>query len=273
MANLRFHNDTTNQWEVIKTDSIDGVIPNNQTYTAIQGQTTFTIPNGTVADPKLLSVFVDGKIRSDVIMPNNTTFQFLTGLTSGQQVYAEWFEVSVPATAGHHATHEMFGNDAIDVTKLLNYAGQIQTPISNAQTNITNLQTDVANHKNNTSNPHAVTASQVGAYSKTEIDNKLTNKITAGAGTRVEGQYALFFTNGGSNVATATVTFSQAFTTPPNVFPMNITQATSYSDVIYYPFIYGVTTTGFNVKIVSVSSLGILGDPKNIFMAFMAIGS
>jgi hypothetical protein len=43
--------------------------------------------------------------------------------------------------------------------------------------------------------------------------------------------------------------------------------------MIYYPFIYGVTTTGFNVKIDSISTLGTLGDPKNIFMAFMAIGN
>lgn len=37
-------------------------------------------------------------------------------------------------------------------------------------------KTDFDSHVNNTSNPHAVTASQVGAYSKLEMDTKLTNK-------------------------------------------------------------------------------------------------
>jgi hypothetical protein len=273
MASLKFYNTTTNQWEVIKTDSINGVIPNNQTWTAIQGQTTFTIPNGTIADPKLLSVYVDGKIRSDITMPNNTTFQFLTNLNSGQQVYAEWFEVSVPATAGHHATHELFGNDAIDVTKLKNYAEQIQTPIGNAQTNITNVQTDLTNHKNNTSNPHGVTASQVGAYSKTEADTLLKGKISGYQNYKIDIDYGIFFTNGGSHTTTSTITFSNAFSSPPYVIPCNITQVTSYGDVIYYPFIYGVTPTGFNVRIISTGDLGIQGDPKNIFMAFLAIGN
>ncbi|MDP4268209.1 MAG: hypothetical protein Q8880_12340 [Bacteroidota bacterium] len=135
MASLKFFNTSTNQWEAIKTDSINGVVPNNQTYVATQGQVTFTIPNGTVADPKLLQVFVNGNIRSDVTMPNNTTFQLLTALNSGDQVYAQWFEVSVPVTSGHHATHEIYGNDAIDVTKLKNYAEQIQTPITDLQNN------------------------------------------------------------------------------------------------------------------------------------------
>jgi hypothetical protein len=273
MASLKFYNTTTSQWEVIKTDTLGGVIPNNQTWTATQGQTTFTLLNGTVADPKLISVFVDGKARTDFTMPDNATIQFLSGISSGLQVYAQWFEVSVPATTGHHQTHELGGQDAIDVTKLTNYTNNIATPLITAQTNITNLQTDVTSHKNNTSNPHAVTASQVGAYSKTEADTKLATKITGGSNLRIDLEYGIFFTNGGSTRASATFTFGSAFTTPPNVIPCNITQTTSYSDMIYYPFIYGVTTTGFNVRLDSISNLGVLGDPKNIFMAFLAIGN
>lgn len=273
MANLRYHNDVTNEWEVIKVDTLGGVIPNNQTWIATQGQTTFTIPNGTIADSKLISVFVDGKARTDFTMPNNTTVQFLAGINSGLQVFAQWFEVSVPATTGHHNTHELNGQDPIDVTKLVNYQEQISAPLISVETNVSNLQTDVTNHKNNISNPHNVTASQVNAYSKTEVDTLLSGKVSSGANTRMESHYAILFTNGSSTRATATVTFSQAFTNPPDVFPCNIVQATSYSDMIYYPFIYGVTTTGFNVKLDSISTLGILGDPKNIFMAFTAIGN
>jgi hypothetical protein len=266
MASLKFFNTTTNQWEAIKTDSINGVIPNNTTWIATTNQTTFTIPNGTIADPKLISVFVDGKARTDFTMPNNTTIQFLTGISSGLQVFAQWFEVSVPATAGHHATHELFGNDAIDVTKLLNYAEQIQTPIGN-------IQTDLTNHKNNTSNPHGVTATQIGSYTKTEVDNLLVNKITGSPNFKIDITTGIFFTNGGATTAQTNITFNKAFTTIPAIFPGDISQSVSWSDIIYYPFIFGVTTTGFSVKIVSNGDLGTLGDPKNIFMHFIAIGN
>jgi hypothetical protein len=280
MASLKYFNTITNQWEVIKTDGIDSVIPNKQTWTATTNQSVFTISNGLIPDVKLLSVYVDGKIRTDYSLTNSTTFTFFTGLTSGQQVFAEWFEVSVPATTGHHSIHEINGQDQIDVTRLLNYSEQIETPINNLQTdnatnkiNISDLQTNLTNHENNTSNPHAVTASQVGAYSKSESDNLLAVKISGNGYTRVEGHYAQFFTNGTSTTAYATITFTNAFTNIPDVFPGNIVQATAYSDVIYYPFIYGVTTTGFNVRLNSIGSLGEVGDPRNIFMAFFAIGN
>lgn len=273
MASLKFFNTSTNQWEAIKTDAINGVIPNNQTWTATQGQTTFTISNGTVADSKLMTVFVDGKARTDFTMPDNITIQFLNGIDSGLQVFGQWFEVSVPAVTGHHATHELFGNDSIDVTKLLNYAEQIQSPISTLQTNLGSLQTNVTNHESNTSNPHGVTASQVGAYSKTESDTLLDGKLSGGGYKRMESHYAQFFTNGTSYLAYATVTFTTAFTSVPDVFPGNIVQTTSYSDSIYYPFIYGVTTTGFNVRLQATGQLGTQGNPANIFMTFFAVGS
>jgi hypothetical protein len=273
MASLKYFNTSTNQWEVIKTDGIDSVIPNSQTWTATTNQSIFTISNGSIPDKKLLNVYVDGKIRIDYALTNNTTFTFYSGLTSGQQVYAEWYEVAVPATPGHHSIHEINGQDQIDVTRLLNYAEQIQTPIDNLQTNLTNLQTSVTDHESNTSNPHGVTASQVGAYSKSESDILLADKVSGGGYKRMESHYAQFFTNGTSTQAIATITFTSAFTTPPDVFPGNIVQATSYSDAIYYPFIYGVTTTGFSIRLNSIGALGAVGDPRNIFMTFFAIGN
>jgi hypothetical protein len=247
--------------------------PYKQTWTATTNQSVFTVSNGLIPDEKLLSVYVDGKIRNDYALTNSTTFTFFTGLTSGSQVLAKWFEVSVPATPGHHSIHEINGQDQIDVTRLLNYSEQIETPINNLQTNLTNLQNNVTDHENNTSNPHGVTASQVGTYNKTELDNLLADKVNGGGYKRIESQYAVFFTNGTSTIAYATVTFTNAFTNPPDVFPGNIVQATSYSDAIYYPFIYGVTTTGFNVTLHAIGSLGTFGDPKNIFMTFFAIGN
>jgi hypothetical protein len=143
MASLKFYNTSTGQWEIIKTDSLSSVIPNNQTWTATTSQSAFTISNGSIPDAKLLSVYVDGKIRTDYTLTNSTTFTFFTGLTSGQQVFAEWFEVAVPATSGHHATHEANGQDAIDITKMTNYAGLIGTPITNLQNTQTNHETRI----------------------------------------------------------------------------------------------------------------------------------
>jgi hypothetical protein len=163
MASLKFYNKTTGLWEAIKTDSINGVIPNNQSYTAVQGQTTFTIVNGQIADANLLSVFVNGKIRNDITMTNNTTFQFATALTAGDQVYAEWFEVSVPATVGHHATHYVGGQDQIDVTQLNNFTDEVSIPINNAQSSADSANTALTTHKNDTTNPHKVTPGQIGA--------------------------------------------------------------------------------------------------------------
>jgi hypothetical protein len=157
MASLKFFNTSTSQWEIIKTDALSSVIPNNQTWTATTSQSAFTISNGSIPDAKLLNVYVDGKIRIDYTLTNSTTFTFFTGLTSGQQVYAEWFEVAVPATQGHHATHEANGQDAIDLTKLTNYSGLIGTPITNLQNTQTNHETRITTIESKNLDPRVST--------------------------------------------------------------------------------------------------------------------
>lgn len=247
MSSLKFYNTDTNEWEVIKTDSINGVIPNNQTWTAIQGQTTFTIANGQIADSKLIQVFVNHLIRTDFTMTNNTTFQFLTNLNSGDQVYAEWFEVSVPATIGHHSTHEINGQDEIDITKLVNYAEDVATPISSLQTSNSTLQTNISNHIGDKTNPHVVTASQVGSYTKAECDGKYIN----GAGQSLSVIQASFavYTGNTANTLRLTVTFPKAYASVPTVMPANITQTISFCDTMSYPLISSVTTTSFSVEL------------------------
>lgn len=178
MASLKFFNTSTNQWEVIKTDTLGGVIPNNQTWIATQGQTTFTIPNGQVADPKLISVFVDGKARTDFTMPNNTTIQFLTGINSGLQVFAQWFEVSVPATTGHHSTHELNGQDPIDVTKLTNYSGQIATPITNLQNTQSNHETRITTIEGKNLDSRVTTLETAKTADETRLTNLEDNTVT-----------------------------------------------------------------------------------------------
>lgn len=247
MSSLKFYNTDTSEWEVIQTDAIGGVIPNNQTWTAIQGQTTFTIANGQIADPKLIQVFVNHLIRTDFTMTNNTTFQFLTNLNSGDQVYAEWFEVSVPVTTGHHSTHEINGQDEIDITKLVNYTEDVATPISNLQTSATSLQTTITNHTSDKTNPHAVTATQVGSYTKAEADGKYING-TGQSLSVIQASFAVY-TGGTANVLRLTVTFPKAYSSAPAVMPANIVQTISFCDTMAYPLISSVTTTSFNVEL------------------------
>jgi hypothetical protein len=130
------------------------------------------------------------------------------------------------------------------------------------------------NEKTNThivdkDNPHDVTATQVGAYSKAESDGVYLK----GSGARVDVYTALLFTNGSSNRAIANVNFTKAYSSPPTILPANITQTVSYSDVIMYPFIFGVTTTGFSVRLETTGGANLGGQSAaNIFMNFMVIG-
>lgn len=93
---------------------------------------------------------------------------------------------------------------------------------------------------------------------------------------RFEIDGMLFFTNGGSNSATANYTFAQAFTTAPTLIPGSITSnAVSYSDTIVYPYIYNVSTTGFSVKLSTAggANLGTTGQNVNMAMNFVALGN
>lgn len=125
-------------------------------------------------------------------------------------------------------------------------------------------------------------ATAISGLTGTDVQTLLENittivnsKISAGSNFRMENCNALFFTNGGSNTATATVSFGQAFTSPPTVMPADMYQSQSYGDVILYPYIYNVTQTGFSVKIAASggANLGTVGSPANIGMHFVAFGN
>jgi hypothetical protein len=137
------------------------------------------------------------------------------------------------------------------------------------------LGADLSAHLENTENPHKVSATQIGAYTKTETDNKFSAKINtvAAAGQRLETVNLLFFTNGGSISSTATGTFAKPFTNIPTVFPGSIIEPVSYIDTIGHPYIVA-TKTGLTVKIrTDGNNLGTPGSPKNAIMSFLVIGN
>jgi hypothetical protein len=114
----------------------------------------------------------------------------------------------------------------------------------------------------------------VGANVSTIADGNITDerkftqnannvKLTIGTG--------LFFTNGSSNIAQANISFGNAFSTIPFVAPLNIGNVVSYGDVIYYPYIYNITTTGCTVKLTATGNLGST-TPSNMIFSVIAIG-
>lgn len=119
---------------------------NEYTWTTTIGQTTFTFPSSANYNnsTKWFQVTV-GNIpvpTSLVVRTSNTSFSLNidpSTIKAGMEVRALWTEPMVPITGGHHTTHELNGQDEIDVTKLRNYTEQIGTPI-------TSMTSDIARH-------------------------------------------------------------------------------------------------------------------------------
>lgn len=107
---------------------------------------------------------------------------------------------------------------------------------------------------------------------KTYADKKIAGWAS---NMRIEQHYGTFFTNGGSNKVTATVTFTTPFTSAPSIFLGDISQIQSYGNTLCYPNIYNVTTTGFKCDIQTVGgqNLGVVGTPANMFVNFLVVGS
>ena len=118
-----FVGSTSGNIEIAKIDDLNTlqsspVIPNSYSWVSTTGQDTFQIPNGKFYDVRLVSVTVGGVVQPNITLIDNKTFQLPETLSNGVNVYAEWYEVPVPVTTGHHGSHEAGGADEIDITKL-----------------------------------------------------------------------------------------------------------------------------------------------------------
>lgn len=98
--------------------------------------------------------------------------------------------------------------------------------------------------------------------------------VGANPNKRYEVVAGLFFTNGGSAQASATITFNKPFTNVDIIMPGHISngQSISYSNTISYPWDYNITTTGFSVQLNAGGPLGTVGNPQNLVMYFLVIG-
>lgn len=102
-----------------------------------------------------------------------------------------WEEYSYYVKCGSSGTFQDFGFTSINYNKtptpsapLTWYVSSFEIyDISSSQSetiglmerNISSIRNDLTNHTNNRSNPHSVTASQVGAYTKAEVDRLIGN--------------------------------------------------------------------------------------------------
>lgn len=136
-------------WRVVSNETTI----NSQTFTATQGQTVFTLANGSyVVGDNHLKVWVGGVpqiIGQGFTETSSTSFTLSEGVDAGMKVRAEWFEGAVTITRGHTTTHELGGQDEIDVTKLKNY-NVISEQLAEKATQV-DLNTTNSNVSNNTS--------------------------------------------------------------------------------------------------------------------------
>lgn len=117
-------------------DIDNGFIVNEQSFTATEGQTSFTINGEYSVGQKQLFVDVDGVPQKPTESASNK-FDFSEGLSAGQTVNARWYEgATIPKRTGHRGAHEAGGYDEIDITKLKKYDTEVSGKIADLTTNL-----------------------------------------------------------------------------------------------------------------------------------------
>jgi len=97
---------------------------NKQEFTATANQSVFTITNGSyVVGSKTLEVVVKGITQppSAYTETSATSFTLSEPVPAGTRVVASWLEGKLPVAFGHKSSHELGGQDELDITKLKNY--------------------------------------------------------------------------------------------------------------------------------------------------------
>jgi hypothetical protein len=118
-------------------------VPNKQTWTAVEGQTDFTILNGKIPSANYISVFVGGVPQDEIELVTSATFRLSGGVPEGVEVYAEWFETKIPVGQVHAVVHEKGGQDELDITKLKNYQELVSTPITEVSSSLADIAINV----------------------------------------------------------------------------------------------------------------------------------
>ena len=127
---------------------------NEYTWTATSGQTIFVFPTNAKYDPsaKWFQVSVGNVPIANELINRASSSQFSlvvepSLIVAGMTVHAMWVEPIVPITGGHHITHEINGQDEINIANLRNYQELVATPIASNTTALTDkaTKTDLTN--------------------------------------------------------------------------------------------------------------------------------
>lgn len=118
-------------------------VVNDQTFTASEGQTAFTLTNGTYeVGTNRLEVFVGGIRQTEGVHFNEDTresFSFVDGLTSGTEVYAQWYEIPIGNDVQHATTHKLGGYDELNVKDLGGYDKYVKNEFEERGINVKNF--------------------------------------------------------------------------------------------------------------------------------------
>jgi hypothetical protein len=116
---------------------------NEYTWTATSGQTIFVFPTSAKYDPsaKWFQVSVGNVPIANELINRASSSQFSlvvdpSLIVAGMTVHAMWVEPIVPITGGHHITHEINGQDEINIANLRNYQELVATPLADIATNV-----------------------------------------------------------------------------------------------------------------------------------------
>jgi hypothetical protein len=110
---------------------------NEYTWTATEGQLIYTFPVGSnySNSTKWFQVSVGNVPVANSLVNRSYANQFAliidpTYIQAGMEVRAMWVEPIVPVSGGHHTTHELNGQDEIDIRNLRNYQ-EMRVELSN----------------------------------------------------------------------------------------------------------------------------------------------
>jgi hypothetical protein len=117
---------------------------NKKTWTATEDQTVFTITNGNyVVNQGNIDVLVGGVPQVSGIgftETNSTTITLSEGVPVGTIVFAKWFEGTMSISKAHKTSHELGGQDELDITKMKNFQEQVASPLAQNMTDIASVK-------------------------------------------------------------------------------------------------------------------------------------
>jgi hypothetical protein len=167
---------------------------NSQSWTATEGQTVFTITNGSyVINSNNIEVSVGGVPQQTGVgftETNSTSFTLAEGVVAGTVIISRWVEGAFTISKTHNLSHQLGGQDELDVTKLKNYQEQISSPI-NVLYGVNNYRTDYTytGNKMATETVSDLNGNEIGKTTYTYVNGNLDTSVLVMNGQTITSKY------------------------------------------------------------------------------------